>query len=93
MIHILKCWPSHFFGVWEGVKPFEIRKNDRDFRPFDLVMLKEWDPNPISVGGPEKGYTGRRILARISCVSSFEQKPGFVVFGLEKTRNLEKREF
>ena len=42
--HYLKCWPIFFFEAASGMKTFEIRKNDRDFRVGDIIVLQYWDP-------------------------------------------------
>lgn len=39
MKHYLKT--SYFQSVQEGRKKFELRKNDRDFKVFDTIVLKE----------------------------------------------------
>ena len=65
MRHNLKIWPQYYKPVAEGLKTFEIRKNDRGFQAGDEVELREWDPTVIreqceSSGVTykiEKGYT------------------------------------
>lgn len=52
MVHELKTLPIFFEEVVYGRKRFEIRKNDRNFKVGDELILKEYDP--------EKGYTGRK---------------------------------
>ena len=42
MIHELKILPKWFEDVQSNKKNFEIRKNDRDFKVGDTLMLKEW---------------------------------------------------
>jgi hypothetical protein len=50
--HELKTWPEYFCEVVSGNKTFELRKNDRNFCPGDILILKEYDPET-------KQYTGR----------------------------------
>ena len=47
--HYLKCETEFFQKVERGEKKFELRKNDRDFKKYDMVYLKE------SVDGVETG--------------------------------------
>lgn len=46
MIHELKIWPQYYCRVADGSKTFELRKNDRGFQPGDIVVLREWEPDP-----------------------------------------------
>lgn len=41
-IHELKIWPPYYREVVNGVKTFEVRKYDRDFRVGDILILKEY---------------------------------------------------
>ena len=43
--HDLKCWPEPFSALAAGVKTFEYRRNDRNFRAGDILKLRDWDPN------------------------------------------------
>ena len=43
MIHELKILPQYYFDIKHGVKKFELRKNDRDYKVGDIVVLKPWD--------------------------------------------------
>lgn len=54
--HELKCLPEYFHEVWTVKKRFELRKDDRDFRVGDRVLLREFDG--------EK-YTGREVMCGI----------------------------
>ncbi len=58
-VHELKIYPKYFNAILNGSKPFEIRKNDRNFHVGDNVLLKEWDNNK---------YSGRTIYAEITYV-------------------------
>ncbi len=59
--HLLKCWPEYFEEVERGDKTFELRKNDRDFKLGDHVVLREFKP----AAGE---YTGRELDLTITYV-------------------------
>jgi hypothetical protein len=50
--HRLKTWPEFFSAVREGVKTFEVRKDDRGFNVGDTLELAEWEPTT-------EAFTGR----------------------------------
>lgn len=59
MEHELKIWPKYYCRVADGSKTFEVRENDRGFQPGDIVILREFDPEPINpTSQSQKGYTG-----------------------------------
>jgi len=75
-VHELKIAPKYYEAVKCGDKRFEIRLNDRDFKKGDIVVLKRWES--------DIGFDPRfnPIVRYITYITDFEQKPGFVVFGL-----------
>jgi Domain of unknown function (DUF3850) len=73
--HDLKCLPNHFEQSWSGNKPFEIRRNDRDFQVGDLVRLHEWLPDT-------EHYSGRTLTSKITTLCDYAQSPGMIVMGL-----------
>lgn len=72
--HDLKILPEFFRAVVDGRKRFEIRKNDRNFAEGDALILREFDGLI---------FTGRHLQCRVTYRTTFEQKPGFVVLGIE----------
>jgi hypothetical protein len=78
-VHELKTLPSFFECVSNGKKPFEIRKNDRDFTLGDVLLLREIEPNHA---GQNEPYTGRMKAVKVTYITNWEQKPGFVVMGI-----------
>lgn len=64
--HRLKSWPESFDPVHQGIKTFELRRNDRGYQPGDILILMEWEPPSGSVG--EGRYTGRECRRRVSYV-------------------------
>lgn len=72
-VHKIKILPEFFQAVAEGRKLFEIRYDDRHYHEGDTVVLQEWANGK---------YTGFEITKKIGFVTDYEQKPGYVVFGL-----------
>ena len=75
-IHTLKCWPEFFAAVVEGRKRFEIRKNDRDFRVGDCLVLQEWNP-------ATEQYTREMCSLRVTYLTSAFMGEGFVALSVE----------
>jgi hypothetical protein len=59
--HELKCDAEQFTAVIEGRKTFEFRRNDRDFRVGDDLVLQEYLPS-------EKRLTGRESLRSVGYI-------------------------
>jgi hypothetical protein len=73
--HDLKAWPNYFEQVWQGLKTFEIRYDDRGYQRGDQVRLREWDRradcecrSPKLHDDDCEKYSGREVLATIGCV-------------------------
>lgn len=47
MTHELKILPQYYKDVKEGNKNFELRKNDRDYKVYDIIRLRAWDGNTL----------------------------------------------
>lgn len=78
MTHALKTWPEYFKEVEAGNKPFEVRKNDRNFQSGDTVILQEYDP-------ATKKYTGKEATKTIGYIFNNPKmmKRNFVAFSLK----------
>ncbi len=69
--HALKCDPDPFAATWMGLKDFELRFNDRNFRADDWVELRETKYSAQEMGdGRPLVYTGRGITRQISYVGA-----------------------
>lgn len=79
----LKTWPEFFDAIGDGLKPFELRKNDRGFESGQLWCLNEFRPDEHH---PEGGiYTGRWIKIRITYIVRgpvWGLADGWVIFAL-----------
>lgn len=83
--HDLKCWPEFYLPVEGERKAFEVRKNDRDFRVGDLLLLREWSP-------AMEAYTGDCCVREVGYVLEGRDaggaggiEPGYCVMSLERT--------
>lgn len=78
MTHDLKCCPRYFRPVADERKKFEIReRRNRNFQVGDILLLREWSQK-------KKRYTGKECARRVTYITDFEQKPGFVVMSLAR---------
>lgn len=68
MIHELKIKPKIFQDIINGIKNFEIRKNDRMFRVGDILVLSEFDYM-------DNTYTGNQIQVRVDNILTHEDFP------------------
>lgn len=82
MIHQLKIETKNFDDVVEGIKPFEVRENDRDFRVGDYLALNEIAEKTCSTDiGKE---TGRCCLVHVTYVLTDARyvKDGYAILGI-----------
>jgi len=73
--HKLKCWPEFFVPMWNGLKRFDYRKDDRGFKPGDTVLFREWNPET-------RQYTGREATAEITYI--LHNRTGRATIGLRQ---------
>ena len=86
-VHFLKTDPDVFGYVWIGQKSFEIRKNDRNYYPGDILLLREtkYSGHQMKNGKPMR-YTGRWISVRVSYVLRgpiYGLEDGWVIMSIE----------
>lgn len=82
MKHSLKTLPRFYQAVIDKKKPFEIRKNDRNFQSGDDIILNEWENG---------NYTGRFCVAVIKDVFDISFiLPGYVAFTFTLLGNYEE---
>ena len=72
MKHSLKTLPEFYQEVIDKKKPFEIRKNDRNFQKGDDVILNEWKNGK---------YTGRFCILVIKDIFDISfLMPNYIAF-------------
>ena len=76
MIHELKTAPTYFIDIANGIKKFEVRKNDRPYAEGDFLALNEYDP--------KEEYTGRCMLVEVTYILDDPNycKEGYIVMGI-----------
>lgn len=77
MMHELKTEPKYFQAVRDGKKLFEIRRNDRNFKVGELLILQEYSRF--------QGYTGEQTVMVVTYIMSDERylPPGYVAMSIE----------
>ena len=80
-VHYLKTWPAFFAAVKSGKKPFEIRKDDREYDVGDTLILQYWDPAKAEDGNPSSGYTGDEVRGEVEYLLLANDCPGGLVEG------------
>lgn len=99
-IHELKLDLKYFYSVKSGLKAFEIRKNDRDFKVGDTLALTAFHsgryamvygsdlvndlPKHRSVNQQE----ATTIFFDVTYITDYEQKDGYVVMGIVPSRKI-----
>lgn len=73
MKHELKILPEHFWPVSEGLKTAVLRKNDRDYKIGDGLLLYEFD-------GDYTGECVERVITHIADVGAW--LPGYVLISM-----------
>ncbi len=93
MIHAKKILPEYFSDVLDGLKKFEVRKDDCNYKVGDQLALNEW---------ADGNYTGRSVLVQITYRLDLDDflgtKDNWVVLGfepilIEKQINIEEFPF
>ena len=76
-VHELKIASEFFEAVKDGRKKFEIRKNDRNYKVGDVLMLLEYDKY-------YQAFTGEKTTVEIIYMTDYAQQDGYVVLGIEE---------
>lgn len=85
-IHEVKCRDSFFNELIAGTKSFEVRRNDRDYNPGDVLAVNETVSEciPPAPEGSVFRYTGRCCLLKVTYILDDPEycKEGYVIMGL-----------
>jgi ribosomal protein S17 len=77
--HYLKTWPEYYERVVSKKKTVEIRKNDRDFRVGDILILQEYYPETKQYTGRQAGFGVTDIVEN---ASMFGLMDGYVAMSI-----------
>lgn len=84
--HQLKTHPTPFQAVWDGLKLFEFRENDRNFKTGDILTLLEYDQ-------AQNSYSRRKVHALVTfCLygGAYGVPVGYAVLSINPIRKEEK---
>lgn len=74
--HELKIQTDYFNAIINKSKTFEIRKDDRDFKVGDTLLLAEYDPKTQT-------YSGYHISREVTYITDYAQKDNYVVMAIK----------
>lgn len=80
MTHDLKISKEYYQDVLLGIKTFELRKNDRDYKVGHVLLLNEYDIIELE-------YTGRKLKRVISYIlkgGNYGLDENFVIMGIKR---------
>ncbi len=88
MRHELKTDPEVFEEVIAGLKKFEIRKDDRDFKCGDSLLLRKTDLSAMDAfnNGEALHYTGDEIIVGVTYILRgpiYGLSEGWVIMSIE----------
>ena len=76
-----KILPKYFEEVVNGNKTFELRKDEDNILPGDILVLREWSS--------DKGYSGRKVIMHVSYVlrncPEYGLAEGYCIIGIQPT--------
>jgi hypothetical protein len=92
MEHELKTSPEYFKAVRDGIKTFEVRKNDRGFSVGDILVLREFE---LGYGffWPDRYTTSPKIRCEVIYMldgGKFGIEPGYCVMGINILKDSEE---
>jgi len=68
-VHLLKTDPEFYAPQFNGIKHFELRRNDRNYKAGDYLVLRETKHTARAMDrGAPVTYTGRNVLVFVSYV-------------------------
>ena len=84
--HTLKIIPTFFDAVKNGIKTFEIRKNDHNYKVGDTLRLREYN-TCLKTDVDAERFTGRDVMAAVTYIIAHEMFPdgipeGYCVMGI-----------
>jgi len=65
-VHHVKSWPQYFRAITTGQRTHDLRRNDRDYKVGDTMILEEFNPTT-------QAYTGHKCEVEITSITSMSQ--------------------
>jgi hypothetical protein len=69
------------------MKTFEARKNDRNFKVGDILLLREWSP----ITQEYSGKSARRMISYTLTDYDFRIREGFIIMGIKPINEEEQQ--
>ena len=73
-----KILPEYFKGIRTHTKTFELRKDEDDIKPGDILVLREWDGEKYT-----GGRTRREVVSVLKDCPEYGLMEGYVLLSLQ----------
>lgn len=91
--HDLKCDPNSFDAVWNGVKTYEIRLDDRGFSLGDTLRLRKTSDDGAfyNRSGEKPVFTGQEMTASVRHIQKgYGLLPGWIIMSIQITSRISR---
>ena len=75
IVHELKCWPEPFLEIALGRKTCELRYDDRQYKPGDVLILRHWTPAHSDINCEDGVYGDEAIVALVKGIQNCSAPP------------------
>ena len=81
--HNLKITLRYYYDIDFGKKTFEIRKNDRDYKVGDELVLDPYDDGYYMPKVSEEFVKRAGLLCKVTYITDYAQQDNYVVLGFK----------
>jgi hypothetical protein len=90
-VHHVKSWAQYFGPITTDQRTHDLRRNDRDYKVGDTMILEEFDPTTQKYTGQkcEVEITSMTSMSQPCAVSSEALDPAFCILSIRRVKSRE----